>query len=174
MTASSSNSARPSSSRQPGNLGSKATAQAALGDSCLQQPRQVAANLINYLLIRGHRYPPSGGTGRQASGPTRKVLPPMNYTKRLKWAFWDTISGFPARQQPKQPWGTHASSSQGRMLRIWSIIFLQASKHPKLHSSTQEVGGRGGSLQIYIYIYIYTCTYIYTQIYTYIYIYIYI
>ena len=32
MTASS-NSARPSSSRQPGNLGSKATAQAAMGDS---------------------------------------------------------------------------------------------------------------------------------------------
>ena len=50
MTASS-NSAKPSSSRQPGNLGSKATAQAALGDSCLQQPRQDAANLINYLLI---------------------------------------------------------------------------------------------------------------------------
>ena len=53
ITASSSNSARPSSTRQPSNLGSKATAQAALGDSCLQQPRQDAANLINYLLI-GH------------------------------------------------------------------------------------------------------------------------
>ena len=51
ITASSSNSARPSSSRQPGNLGSKVTAQAALGHSCLQQPRQDAANLINYLLM---------------------------------------------------------------------------------------------------------------------------
>ena len=59
---------------------SKAAAQAALGDSCLQQPRQDAANLTNYLLkqprqdaanlityllIKGHRYPPSGGTGPQ-------------------------------------------------------------------------------------------------------------
>ena len=61
MAPSSSNSARPSSSRQPGNLGSNAAAEAALGDSCLQQPRQDAANLINYLLIGAtgicHRLP---------------------------------------------------------------------------------------------------------------------
>ena len=69
MTASISSSARPSSSRQPSNLGSKATAQAALGDSGLQQPRQDAANLVTYLLIRGHRYLPSGGTGPQTPSP---------------------------------------------------------------------------------------------------------
>ena len=63
MTASSNNSARPSSSRQPGNLGSKATAQAALGGSCLQQPRQDAANLVTYLLLRGHSRLPQPATG---------------------------------------------------------------------------------------------------------------
>ena len=61
MTASISNSARPSSSRQPSNLGSQATAQAALRDSCLEQPRQDAANLTTYLLIGAtgicHRLP---------------------------------------------------------------------------------------------------------------------
>ena len=65
IKASSSNSARPSSSRLPGNLGNKATAQA---DSCLQQPRQDAANLITYLLI--------GATGiRHRLPQAAKVLP---------------------------------------------------------------------------------------------------
>ena len=56
-----------------------------------------AANLTTYLRIRGHRYLPSGGTGCQLSVPEQAQA---------------------ARQQPEQPWGTHASSSQGRMLQI--------------------------------------------------------
>ena len=112
ITASSSNSARPSSpclqqARQdaanlinylligatdPGHRGFQAAR--ARASQCLQQPRLDAANLINYLFIGatdpGHR-------GFQAARPRATPAPPRPL---------------------KQPWGTHASSSQGRILRI--------------------------------------------------------
>ena len=48
------------------------------GYSCFWQPRQDAANLINYLLTRGHRYLPSGATGCKTSSPLPRklMLPP--------------------------------------------------------------------------------------------------
>ena len=62
LTASSSNSARPSSSRQPGNLGRKGSPSSPRGHMP-PAAKADAANLTTYLLIRGHRYLPSGGTG---------------------------------------------------------------------------------------------------------------
>ena len=64
IQASSSNSARSRSSRQPGNLGSKATAQAALGDSCLQPPAG-SCKSDQRSCYRGHSSVKSGATGPQ-------------------------------------------------------------------------------------------------------------
>ena len=99
MTASISNSARPSSSRQPSNLGSKATAQAALGDSCFWQPRQDAANLINYLLIGAkvvrHRLPqaadpepPCTRLGPQIDAPACTGMPISSFGHPGYSCFW--------------------------------------------------------------------------------------
>ena len=59
---------QPSQQSNSPSIGSKATAQAALGDSGLQQPRQDAANLINYLLI--------GATGFRHRPPQAAELEP--------------------------------------------------------------------------------------------------
>ena len=48
---------------------SKAAAQAALGDSCLQQPRQDSANLINYLLIGATGIRHRGFQAAELEGP---------------------------------------------------------------------------------------------------------
>ena len=55
---------------------SKAAAQAALGDSCLQQPRQDAANLINYLLIGATGICHRGFQAAKVLAPLVKYSPP--------------------------------------------------------------------------------------------------
>ena len=122
---------------------SKATAQAALGDSCLQQARQDAANLITYLLIGAtgcrHRLPqaakmnPQNKPKQQGNSPSS----PGGPAGKAGCCKSDHLSSYrghrylpsgptgpqnespeqaqAARQQPKQAWGT---SRQGRMLQI--------------------------------------------------------